>query len=134
MKKMKTNQQLRLYYYDGIIANSKEEVQKRLIKEFTLYRYLQDYNQYVIKSYNNIRYIILNRKYKYLVSYQKYDPVSDALLTADELYKKANILFKYMGSKNGKGYITISKFTNRSKFAQIIRGFNNHARLKWKKK
>lgn len=131
MTKTRTNQQLRLYYYDGIIANSKEELKKKLKKKFNIYKHMQEFNSVINDICKRIKYIILNRNYKYLVNFQYCNQMSYALFTADELYNKINNLFQYIRKSNSKKYVTISMFTNKSKFAKIICRFHNDAQLDW---
>lgn len=132
IKNMKTNKSLRLYYYDGIAANSKEELRKQIqegIKDDQYRRYTEsDLNDMCKK----IKHITLDRDSVYLILCQYYEDIDIKLFNAQDLFDEANEMFKYVGYLKSYGCISILKSVSNSHDLEcVLSGLNKYSIRKY---
>lgn len=120
---MKTNKQLRLYYCDHRIANSKGKLYEQIVNSYKRSSIPNDVEHAYMKAnidFQKTRYIILNKKAKYVVDLEVYDGhMLQAVLDASVIYENINNIHKFMSKKEPYGCVTISKI-GKNGFTKVI--------------
>lgn len=124
------NKQLRLYYYEGIAANSKKELRRQLqegLKDDWYKNYTESDLDDMCKK---VKHITLNKDSIYLVIWQ-YEDFDIKLFNAQDLFNEANKMFKYVGYLNSPGYISILKsISNSHDLETVLDGLNGYRMYK----